>query len=87
MMSRDDIETNFIEELGLSDDSDLDPDFVPHSEKDNLCESPTLSRTRSQRAQARQAEKDGIVYILRKSFILNFQICHLVVGVGHSKSC
>ena len=56
-MSRDDIETNFIEELGLSDDSDLDPDFVPHSEKDNLCESPTLSR--SQRAQARQAEKDG----------------------------
>ena len=56
-MSRDDIETNFIEELGLSDDSDLDPDFVPHSEKDHLCESPTLSR--SQRAQARQAEKDG----------------------------
>ena len=38
-MSRDDIETNFIEELGLSDDSDLDPDFVPQSEKDNLCES------------------------------------------------
>ena len=56
-MSRDDIETNFIEELGLSDDSDKDPDYVPRSKEDNLCESPTLSR--SQRAHARQAEKDG----------------------------
>ena len=57
-MSRDDI---FIEELGLSeaDDSDKDPDYVPRAKENNKCESPTLSR--SQRAEARQAEKDGKV--------------------------
>ena len=49
MMSCDDIETNFIEELGLSDDSDLDPDFVPHSEKDNLCESPNALKQDKQK--------------------------------------
>ena len=56
-MSRDDIETNFIEELGLSDDTDKDPDYDPSAKENN--KSPTLSR--SQRAEARQAEKEGKV--------------------------
>ena len=37
VMSREDI---FIEELGLSDDSDKDPDdYVPRTKENNKCES------------------------------------------------
>ena len=47
----------FIEELGLSDDTDKDPDYDPSAKENN--KSPTLSR--SQRAEARRAEKEGKV--------------------------
>ena len=49
----------FIEELGLSDDTDKDPDYDPSAKENNKCISPTLSR--SQRAEARQVEKEGKV--------------------------
>ena len=59
-MSLDD-DSEMLDDLGLSDDSYIDPDYVPSasSEKDdNVCpDSPVVSR--SQRAEARQQQKNG----------------------------
>ena len=58
----------FIEEIGLSDVTDKVPDYDPSAKENNKCISPTLSR--SQRAEARRAEKEGKVQAVVDAYFL-----------------
>ena len=56
-----DTDSDLIDSLGLSDDSDRDPNYVPGSQesKDSQSDMESPKIARSQRATAREAEKDG----------------------------
>ena len=56
-----DADINNSDSLGLSDDSDGDPTYVPGSQesKDSQSDMESPKIARSQRAAAREAEKDG----------------------------